>query len=71
MTKIYHMRVRKEEEGGFSARCLEIPAAITQGDTIEELKKNMADAISLVLGYLESKKEEYTDDIIPIEVPPA
>ena len=65
------MRVRKEEEGGFSARCVEIPAAITQGDTIEELKKNMADSISLVLEYLESKKGEDTDDIIPIEVPPA
>jgi predicted RNase H-like HicB family nuclease len=65
------MRVRKEGEGGFSARCVEIPAAITQGDTIEELKKNMVDAISLVLEYLESKKEEDTDYIIPIEVPPA
>ena len=65
------MRVRKEEEGGFSARCVEIPAAITQGDTIEELKRNMADAISLVLEYLESKKEEDADNIIPIELPPA
>jgi hypothetical protein len=34
---------RKEKEGGFSGRCIELPAAISQGETLEELKKNMTE----------------------------
>jgi predicted RNase H-like HicB family nuclease len=48
MTK-YTFRFWKEEEGGYSGQCVELPAAITQGETLEELKENMKDAIQLVL----------------------
>lgn len=48
MTTDYTVAYRKEEEGGFSGRCLELPAAISQGETFEELQANMKDAISLV-----------------------
>lgn len=43
------MSYKKEKEGGFSGRCLELPAAISQGETLEELRQNMIDAINLVL----------------------
>jgi predicted RNase H-like HicB family nuclease len=36
-------------EGGFSGRCLELPSAISQGETLEELKFNIPDAIKLML----------------------
>ncbi|MGA7369789.1 MAG: type II toxin-antitoxin system HicB family antitoxin [Nitrososphaeraceae archaeon] len=44
----YSVIVVKEEDGGYSGRCVEYPGAISQGDTLEELKENMKDAISLI-----------------------
>jgi predicted RNase H-like HicB family nuclease len=51
----YTIIVHKESEGGFSGQCLELPGAISQGETISELKKNMADAIHLVLQSIHSR----------------
>jgi predicted RNase H-like HicB family nuclease len=36
-------------EGGFWAFCPEVPGANGQGETIEETKENLAEAIKLVL----------------------
>jgi predicted RNase H-like HicB family nuclease len=47
--------LRKEEVGGYSVRCIEVPAAISQGETRAEAIKNIKDAIEL---YLESFPEE-------------
>lgn len=51
----FTVRYQEEEDGGYSGQCLEIPGALSQGETLEELKENMKDAISLIL---ESIKEE-------------
>jgi predicted RNase H-like HicB family nuclease len=48
-TMKYSMVVVREEYG-YSARCIEYPGAITQGNTLDELAKNMEEAISLVKG---------------------
>lgn len=37
------------KEGGYTCFVEEIPAAISQGETIEEAKANLADALRLVL----------------------
>jgi predicted RNase H-like HicB family nuclease len=37
------------EDGWWVASCLEMPEAITQGETIEEARKNLRDAIQLLL----------------------
>ena len=39
------------EEGGYICFVEEIPAAISQGETLEEAKSNLADALRLVLQY--------------------
>ena len=44
----YHILVRDAEEGGYTGKCLELPGAISEGETLEELKANMAEAISLI-----------------------
>jgi predicted RNase H-like HicB family nuclease len=36
-------------EGGYFAYCLEIPGANGQGETIEECRQNLVDAIALIL----------------------
>jgi predicted RNase H-like HicB family nuclease len=43
------------EEGGYTGRCLELPGAISEGETLQELRANMTEAIKLTLEYLESK----------------
>lgn len=47
--------VRNEDEGGFSAQCIEFPGIITQADTESELTEMMTDAVN---GYFESFPEE-------------
>jgi predicted RNase H-like HicB family nuclease len=54
--KSYIIRVTEEEEGGYSGQCAELPAAISQGETLEELPQNMKDAIQLVLESQQSQK---------------
>ncbi|WP_420546152.1 type II toxin-antitoxin system HicB family antitoxin [Nitrosopumilus sp.] len=51
MSKIFDFTilVKKEDEEGYSGQCLEMPSAISQAETIEELKQNMQEAIELVL----------------------
>ena len=37
------------EDGGFVAQCAEVPAAIEQGETIAEARKNLKSALKFVL----------------------
>jgi predicted RNase H-like HicB family nuclease len=43
------------EEGGYTARCLELPAAISVGDNKEEALNNIKEAIELVLEVTEEQ----------------
>ena len=44
---------------GFIGKCLELPGAISEGNTLEELKKNMTKAIELILEEIyESSKND-------------
>lgn len=45
----------EDEDGGYSVQCVELPAAISQGDTKKEALKNIKEAIELVLEVLEEK----------------
>ena len=51
----YTIIIQKNANGWYTGQCKQIPEAISQGETIEELKENMADAIKMVIDY---KKEE-------------
>ena len=48
----YTIILEKEEEGGYSTQCLELPGAISQGETKEEALKNTEEAIEAVLEVL-------------------
>jgi predicted RNase H-like HicB family nuclease len=56
----YTAIIRKTDDGWYAARCAQIPEAITQGRTIEEVKENLLDAINMVL---ELKKEQTIGEI--------
>jgi predicted RNase H-like HicB family nuclease len=47
--------LREEDVGGYSVRCVDIPGAISQGDTKEEALKNIKEAIET---YLEAFPDE-------------
>ena len=50
--------IQKAPEGGYSGQCLEIPAAISQGETVEELKTNMKESIELALESIKDLKKD-------------
>jgi predicted RNase H-like HicB family nuclease len=47
--------LREEPEGGYSAQCLELPGAVSQGDN---RKQALADIREAIEGYLEAFPEE-------------
>lgn len=57
--RTYSVMVVKEEDGGYSGRCIEYPGAISQGETLAELRENMKEAISLV-------RQSYEREIVKI-----
>ncbi|MGI8468946.1 MAG: type II toxin-antitoxin system HicB family antitoxin [Pyrinomonadaceae bacterium] len=52
----------KAEEGGYIGYVAEIPGANTQGETIEEVRENLKEAVSLLLEcYREEAEKNLTD----------
>ena len=52
-------------EGGYWAICPEVPGANGQGETIEEAKENLKEAVTLILqDRLADIKRGLTDDVI-------
>lgn len=49
------------EEGGFTCWLEEMPEVISEGDTFEEAKVNLMDALQLMLEY---RREEAEKDLI-------
>ena len=71
----YHFKVHKEGQG-FWAECLELSGCFTQADSMEELRKNMQEALNLYIEEPADSKKLATlpdDSISPsrsiIEVP--
>ena len=57
--------IEKAPEGGFWAICPEVPGANGQGETVEEAKENLKNAISLILNdRIEDIKRGLPDDAI-------
>jgi len=50
------------EEGGFIAYVQEISGINTQGETLEEAKENLADAVNLVFEEMRTKDRKYRNN---------
>ena len=48
----YTVILKPQAGGGFTVRCLELPGAISQGETKEEALANIKEAIGLVIEVL-------------------
>lgn len=62
--QVYNVKVIEHDEG-LTGQCLELPGAISEGKTLEELKTNMKEAIELVLEEIHESAKSGT---ITIEI---
>lgn len=65
--RVFTVRITKDPTGGYSGRCIELPAAISEGDTMDELRINMKEVIQLILESLE--KDCPPEETIQIKMP--
>ena len=49
MARTFHVLIEQDEDGGFVARVPEIRGCLSQGDTLNDLMKNIKEAIELCL----------------------
>ncbi len=63
----FTVKLEESDEGGYTAQCLELPAAISEGDTKEEVLENIKEAIQLVLEVSREQALAYTE-VFKVEV---
>lgn len=66
--RTYTYVINRAEEGGFIAKCLELPQVHTEGETIAEVKKNMRDALTLTVDYLRAKAKREKGEVLEITI---
>ena len=63
MTELTLTTIYEEvEEGGYIGYVAELPGANTQGETLEEVRANLSEAIQLILG---TNREEFEKQYSP------
>ena len=63
----FTVKLEESDDGGYTAQCLELPAAICEGDTKEEALENIKEAIQLVLEVSLEQARSYTE-VFRVEV---
>ena len=66
----YTAIIQKTPSGWYVGQCEQVPGALTQGKTIEEVKENLKEAITLVLeAERDLRREKYKGkDVIYTEI---
>ena len=49
MTQKFHVLIEQDEDGGYIGRVPELQGCLSQGDTLDELMKNIKEAIELCI----------------------
>lgn len=62
MARIFHVIIEQDEAGGYIGKVPELKGCISQGDTLNELMKNIKEAIELCLEVEYEKKYSITED---------
>ena len=60
--------LKAEDVGGYSVRCVELPQAVSQGETKKEALTNIKEAIELVLEHLTEKVKTQKGKVEFVEV---
>jgi predicted RNase H-like HicB family nuclease len=64
----FTVSLRPEKEGGYSVQCLELPQAISEGETKEEALGNIKEAIGLVLEHLKERERNKRAEFVEVVV---
>ena len=49
MARTFHVLIEQDEDGGYIGKVPELQGCLSQGDTLDDLMKNMREAIELCL----------------------
>ncbi len=64
MERTFHILIEKDEDGGFIGKAVELKGCISQGDTLDDLMKNMKEAIELCLEVEREEKVSISEEHI-------
>ncbi|HLD43448.1 MAG TPA: type II toxin-antitoxin system HicB family antitoxin [Candidatus Nanoarchaeia archaeon] len=64
MAKTFHVIIEQDEDGGYVGKVLELQGCLSQGDTLDELMKNIKEAIELCLEVQEDEKKTVEEESI-------
>ncbi len=53
----FHVTLQREPQGGFVVRCLELPGAMSEGETEVDALANIRDAILTILDMMREQGE--------------
>jgi len=53
----YHVLIEQDEDGGYVGKVPELQGCLSQGDTLDELMKNIKEAIELCLEVQREQKQ--------------
>jgi len=65
-TKLVTVIYEPAQEGGYVAYAPSLPGCNTQGDTLEEAKKNITEAVELYLKEITESKQDEQPDSSPL-----
>jgi predicted RNase H-like HicB family nuclease len=65
---LYTILVEVTEEGDLVGRCLDLPKAISNGKTLQELRRNMAGVLSFIQGSIYEGTAAKTEDKYTMEI---
>ena len=64
MVKTFHVIIEQDEDGVYIGKVPELTGCVTQGDTLDELIKNVKEAIELCLEVQAKKKTAISEEQI-------
>ncbi len=66
--RTYTYVLNKAEEGGYTAKCIELPQVHTEGETLADVKRNMRDALTLAVDYIREKARKEKGEVLEITI---
>ena len=62
MKKTFHVLIEQDEDGGYIGKVPELQGCLSQGDTLDELMKNIKEAIELCLEVQTEAKKDISEE---------
>ena len=64
MKRTFHVLIEQDEDGGFIGKVPELQGCLSQGDSLDELMKNIKEAIELCLEVEAQEKQTVKEEQI-------